>query len=58
MKELEGQLSLEIKKKKECTFQMEQLKEDILQHEWVQLCSYIIISAFALLLISSCNLLI
>uniref|UniRef100_A0A3B5PXL3 Synaptonemal complex protein 1 n=1 Tax=Xiphophorus maculatus TaxID=8083 RepID=A0A3B5PXL3_XIPMA len=52
VKELEGQLSLEIKKNKECTFQMEQLKEDILQHEWVQLCSYIIISAFVLLLIS------
>uniref|UniRef100_M3ZKL5 Synaptonemal complex protein 1 n=1 Tax=Xiphophorus maculatus TaxID=8083 RepID=M3ZKL5_XIPMA len=34
LKELEGQLSLEIKKNKECTFQMEQLKEDILQHEW------------------------
>ncbi|XP_014329903.1 synaptonemal complex protein 1 isoform X1 [Xiphophorus maculatus] len=33
VKELEGQLSLEIKKNKECTFQMEQLKEDILQHE-------------------------
>uniref|UniRef100_A0A3B3X508 Synaptonemal complex protein 1 n=1 Tax=Poecilia mexicana TaxID=48701 RepID=A0A3B3X508_9TELE len=53
MKELEGQLSLEIEKNKECTFQMEQLKEDILQHEWVQLCSYIIISTFVPLLISS-----
>ncbi|KAM4740700.1 synaptonemal complex protein 1 isoform 1-T2 [Anableps anableps] len=32
-KELEVQLSVEIKKNEECSFQMEQLKEDILHHE-------------------------
>ncbi|MEQ2287569.1 hypothetical protein AMECASPLE_013922 [Ameca splendens] len=33
VKELEVQLSVEIKKNKDCSFQIEQLKEDILQHE-------------------------
>ncbi|MED6267620.1 hypothetical protein CHARACLAT_014081 [Characodon lateralis] len=33
VKELEVQLSVEIKKNKDCSFQIEQLKEDILHHE-------------------------
>uniref|UniRef100_A0A3Q2TIU6 Synaptonemal complex protein 1 n=1 Tax=Fundulus heteroclitus TaxID=8078 RepID=A0A3Q2TIU6_FUNHE len=33
VKELEMQLSVEIQKNKECGFQMEQLKDDILQHK-------------------------